>query len=188
MKTDLAQLQTSIRAARAADRLRGALIDAAAGDRVSVAIGSARVEVPTVALEVFLDVLDDLAEGRAVTVAPADVPIGTTEAARLLGMSRPSVTRLVDDGQLPGEVIGTKRRIPLGALVARRRERAAALRAAAAAIADSEPRAVDTDPRTDTEADGIQVASAHVVHTPLSSISDTPTLAHRYALGYGLAA
>jgi excisionase family DNA binding protein len=83
-------------------------------------VGGAQV-VPAGVVRLICDLLDDLAEGRAVTVAPYDLPVGTEAAAALLGVSRPWVTTLVDRGELPGERIGSKRRIRLGDLVAFRR-------------------------------------------------------------------
>jgi len=72
-----------------------------------------------------------------------------TNATSSLSPSRRRLKRMVEnldvfdftltEGELSGEVVGSKRRIPLGALVARRRERAVALRAAADALADGDP-------------------------------------------------
>jgi hypothetical protein len=68
-------------------------------------VGAAQV-VPASVVRLVCDLLDDLSEGRGVTVAPYDVPVGTEAAAVLLGVSRPWVTTLMDRGDLPGERIG----------------------------------------------------------------------------------
>lgn len=93
-------------------------------------VGAAQV-VPARVVRLVCDLLDDLSEGRAVTVAPYDVPVGTEAAAVLLGVSRPWVTTLMDRGDLPGERIGSKRRIRLGDLIAFRRADDTRRRAAA---------------------------------------------------------
>lgn len=96
------------------------------------------VELPASAALLLRDVLADLAEGREVTVAPAELALGTTEASRMLGVSRQWLVELVERDELPCEMVGTKRRIPLGALVARRRAKSMELHAAAQAIGEAE--------------------------------------------------
>jgi len=190
---DLPNLRTALRAGKAADRLRAAL-EADATDEarqrgsLTIVAAGAQIELPVAALDVLLDALEDLSEGRTVTVAPADVAVGTIEAARLLGMSRPSVTRLFDEGELCGEVVGSKRRIQLGALVARRRERAAALRATADALAESQSNDMTTDQEDLVDVPASRLTPEHVVCKPLAPIIDRPVMRNAYSLGYGLAA
>lgn len=93
-------------------------------------VGAAQT-VPARVVRLICDLLDDLSEGRAVTVAPYDLPVGTEAAATLLGVSRPWVTTLVDRGDLPGERTGSKRRVRLGDLLAFRRADDARRRAGA---------------------------------------------------------
>ena len=45
----------------------------------------------------------ELANGHAVTVFPADAILTPAEAAKLLGLSRPFVVRLLDDGEIPSQ-------------------------------------------------------------------------------------
>lgn len=45
----------------------------------------------------------ELAGGHAVTVLPSEVLLTPAEAAELLGLSRPFVVRLLDDGEIPAE-------------------------------------------------------------------------------------
>jgi len=80
-----------------------------------------KLPVPLAALGVFADVLDDMAEGRTVTVAPFDLPVGAEEAARQLGVSRTWITRLGAAGELPCSRTGEKRRFRLGDISAYRR-------------------------------------------------------------------
>lgn len=84
-------------------------------------IGDRAVSVPADLLRLLLDLLDDVAEGRDVTSAPASTPIGTELASELLGVSRPWLTTLLDRGEIPSVRVGSKRRVRLGDLLAYRR-------------------------------------------------------------------
>lgn len=68
------------------------------------------------------DLLRDTAEGRDVAVVPADLLIGSESAAAMLGVSRPWVNTLIDRGDIPGEMNGTKRRVRVSDVVAFRRQ------------------------------------------------------------------
>ncbi|WP_083290095.1 helix-turn-helix domain-containing protein [Corynebacterium sp. HMSC05H05] len=57
------------------------------------------------------DLLEDLAEGRLVRPAEPDEEMTTQQVANLLGVSRPFVVKLIDDGKLPGHKVGTHRRV-----------------------------------------------------------------------------
>jgi excisionase family DNA binding protein len=46
---------------------------------------------------------DELADGNAVTILASDVALSPGEAADLLGLSRPFVVRLLDDGSIPSQ-------------------------------------------------------------------------------------
>jgi excisionase family DNA binding protein len=45
----------------------------------------------------------ELAEGHAIAVLPADAVLTPAEVGELLGLSRPFITRLLDDGEMPSE-------------------------------------------------------------------------------------
>ena len=57
------------------------------------------------------DLLEDLAEGRLVRPPEPDEEMTTQQVANLLGVSRPFVVKLIDDGKLPGHTVGTHRRV-----------------------------------------------------------------------------
>lgn len=118
---------------RLADVLRPAVAGEAGEVELLFQVGGvgATEAVPASVVRLVCDLLDDLSAGRAVTIAPYDLPVGTEAAAVLLGVSRPWVTTLVDRGDLPGERNGSKRRIRLGDLLAFRRADDARRRAAA---------------------------------------------------------
>lgn len=82
-----------------------------------------QVEIPEALHEVLLQVAEAFAAGRAVTVAPRSTTLTTQEVADLLGVSRPTVVRLVESGDLPAERIGNRRKILLTDALAYREQR-----------------------------------------------------------------
>ena len=88
---------------------------------VRVSIGETTADLPTTVAAQIINLLDDISEGRKVTVAPYDLAIGTERAAALLGVSRPWLTAILDRGDIPMVRNGTKRRVRLGDLIAYRR-------------------------------------------------------------------
>lgn len=67
-----------------------------------------------------------LAQRRPVQISPRSRYLTTTQAAQVLGVSRPYLIKLIESGELPGEKVGTKRRIATEDLLAYKRARDAA--------------------------------------------------------------
>lgn len=61
------------------------------------------VPLPRALVDVLRASADELADGHAVTVLPSEVALTPAEAAELLGLSRPFVVRLLDEGEIPSE-------------------------------------------------------------------------------------
>jgi excisionase family DNA binding protein len=105
-----------------------------------------RVELPAEVYRVLHHVVEALRQGVAVTVAPMTQKLTTQQAADLLGVSRPTVVKLLNEKKIPYEQVGTHRRILLRDLLQYREKRRAAqyaaLEATAASLGDEED--VDT--------------------------------------------
>lgn len=101
-----------------------------------------RVELPVEIYRALRQVVEALRQGLAVTVAPQTLTLTTQQAADLLGVSRPTVIRLLEEGVIPFERTGTHRRIMLRDLLAyrerRRSQQYAALAATNVAIDDED--------------------------------------------------
>jgi excisionase family DNA binding protein len=71
------------------------------------------VALPTELVRVLSAVITAMANGQAITIAPHHQVLTTQEAADLLGISRPTLVRLLDAGRIPFEQPGRHRRIRL---------------------------------------------------------------------------
>ncbi len=71
------------------------------------------VVIPTVAFELLLKILNEMADGNTVRVIPGHTELTTGDIAELLKVSRPYVIKLLDEGQIPSHRVGTHRRARL---------------------------------------------------------------------------
>jgi excisionase family DNA binding protein len=83
--------------------------------RVQIAAGqkAKTLDLPPVVTRLLMNILDETAAGRAVTLVPLEPAITTQQAADLLNVSRPYVVGLIDKGMLPARMVGNHRRLPL---------------------------------------------------------------------------
>jgi excisionase family DNA binding protein len=90
-----------------------------------------RLDLPDDLYAVLVDVVTALSEGLAISIAPHNTMLTTQEAADLLGISRPTLVRLLTDGEIPYTMRGRHRRVMLRDIVdyrdRTRRERRQAL-------------------------------------------------------------
>lgn len=98
------------------------------GDVLAAPRGTARTSPP--AFDAFLRLVDILETNPSAVVLPADELLSSQEAADLLGVSRMTVVRLIDKGDLHATGGGVHRRVSASE-VARYREFAAARRSKA---------------------------------------------------------
>jgi excisionase family DNA binding protein len=99
------------------------------GDQVQVAVSRETAEL-------LARVVDARARGEEIVVAPGDGEVSPTEAAALLGMSRPQVRKLMDRGLLEFRMVGTHHRIRVSSIRAFRESERPRRRAALAELAD----------------------------------------------------
>lgn len=84
-----------------------------------------QVELPEQVYNVLTRAVDALSQGKAVTIAPQEPRLTTQQAADLLGVSRPTVVRLIESGDLAAERVDSRRRLALSEVLAHRERRRA---------------------------------------------------------------
>lgn len=89
--------------------------------RLEIAEKRVELELPGIAVDLLVQALSELAEGRAVTVVPLDAELTTQQAADQLGVSRPFLVKLLEHGELPYRKVGRHRRVQLRDVLAYRR-------------------------------------------------------------------
>ncbi len=85
-------------------------------DHESIVVPQGVVGVVRMAVEAF-------SRGLAVSVIPQSQVLTTQQAAELLGISRPTLIRILDAGRLPYQQVGTHRRLLLEDVLRYREER-----------------------------------------------------------------
>ncbi|MBO0869541.1 MAG: helix-turn-helix domain-containing protein [Micromonosporaceae bacterium] len=73
----------------------------------------AQTDIPDEVYEVLRDVVVALSQGVAISIAPHNTMLTTQEAAELLNVSRPTLVRLLTDGEIPYTMRGRHRRVTL---------------------------------------------------------------------------
>lgn len=102
-----------------------------------------RVEVPDEVHQALRQVIDAMKSGLAVAVIPQSKTLTTQQAADLLDVSRPTIIKMLDAGEIAYEKVGTHRRIQLGDLLdvreARRQRQYEALESMSFGVDDETP-------------------------------------------------
>jgi excisionase family DNA binding protein len=93
--------------------------------------GGEQISLPTEVYQVLRHVVEDMRGGKAITIAPKGLLLTTQEAADFLGISRPTLVKLLENGTIPFDKPNRHRRVLLRDLLAfqerRRAERRATL-------------------------------------------------------------
>ncbi|MBC8202223.1 MAG: excisionase family DNA-binding protein [Planctomycetes bacterium] len=69
------------------------------------------IEIPETVMKIMFQVLAQVAKGNAITIVPVHAELTTTQAATMLGVSRPFLVDLLENGELPFHKVGTHRRV-----------------------------------------------------------------------------
>lgn len=70
-----------------------------------------QVPLPEEVHKVLVKVVEDMREGKVITLVPRTQRLTTQEAADYLGISRPTLVKLLEQGKIPFEKPGRHRRI-----------------------------------------------------------------------------
>lgn len=77
-----------------------------------------QIHLPASLVRVLLLAARAMTKDRAVAVVPVHKQLTTQQAANMLGVSRPYLVKLLDEGEIPSTKTGTHRRVRLDDLVA----------------------------------------------------------------------
>ena len=81
-----------------------------------------QIVLPAAAARLLADMLAELANGNAVSVVPLEPELPTQQAADLLGVSRPYLVGLLEQGRIRHRRVGNRRRVPVADLLRFRHE------------------------------------------------------------------
>lgn len=76
------------------------------------------IAIPKKALELLFFIVQNMSEGRSISLIPSDSEVSTQQAADMLNVSRPHLVKLLESGNIPFKKIGSHRRILLQDLIA----------------------------------------------------------------------
>lgn len=110
------------------DEIRRLALLLSEGDPVAVNIsGRKKVELPAALRELVARGAAELAEGRRIVLVASAAELTPNQAAQLLGVSRPFLVRLLDDGTIPSRRLerSRHRRVRLEDVLAFQRRREA---------------------------------------------------------------
>lgn len=96
-----------------------------------------KLDPSTEMAQVLHEVLAQIRQGTTVRFIPDDGEVTPNEAAKLLGVSRPTVLKLLAANELPARIVGSRdQRIPLSAVLDFKKRQSQASRDVAAAFAN----------------------------------------------------
>ena len=70
-----------------------------------------QIELPQSAVKLVFAILSEMAEGNSLTLIPSHAYLTTQEAADMLNVSRPYFVKLLEEGKIPFDKVGTRRRV-----------------------------------------------------------------------------
>lgn len=89
-----------------------------AGEYGVLTCGDHAAQLPAELADVLVRAIQALAEGQAVTISPHRTTLTTQEAAEILGVSRPTLVKLLEEDKIPFTQPGRHRRVQLADVLA----------------------------------------------------------------------
>ncbi len=90
-----------------------------------------RIPLPGELASFLLDIVDDVSQGRSVSLKTMPRELSTSVAAAELGISRPTLMKLIDRGELPAHKVGSHTRVLREDVASLKAERELRIRSAA---------------------------------------------------------
>lgn len=96
------------------------------------------VPLPARAVELIVTMLNQMAERAPFSIIPFDAEISSQQAADYLNVSRPFLTKLLDEGKIPHRLVGRHRRVRFADLAEFERQSRETRRKALAELAETQ--------------------------------------------------
>ncbi|MCU1453178.1 MAG: binding protein [Acidimicrobiales bacterium] len=109
VRRGVVRVEADVSVVRRASEIVELLAEPSADGAVLTLASGRTVVLPARLLDVLRASARELASGHDVSVVPSDSMLTPAEAAGLLGLSRPFVVRLLDDGTIPSERLTNSR-------------------------------------------------------------------------------
>lgn len=93
------------------------------GEQESPVAGADRPDLPDDLATVLKKVLETMARGGTITIGSLPDSLTTTIAAEQLGVSRPTLMKMIAAGEIPAHKVGTHHRLKTSDVLALKRER-----------------------------------------------------------------
>jgi excisionase family DNA binding protein len=87
------------------------------GDMTLTSASGKQYQLPSKLFDVLQFIGMNLAKGHGVTVVPRETKLTSQDAADFLGISRPTLVKILDSGKIPFEKVGRHRRVTLDNLL-----------------------------------------------------------------------
>jgi excisionase family DNA binding protein len=71
------------------------------------------ITIPKKAFSFLVAILQNMAEGKSISIVPSDSEVSTQQAADMLHVSRPHLVKLLESGAIPFKKVGSHRRVLL---------------------------------------------------------------------------
>lgn len=79
--------------------------------KLAVERGEKRMDLPPALGRILQQVLETMAAGGTVTVMSTPKELTTSTAAAMLGVSRPTMIKMIEDGRIPAHKVGSHNRL-----------------------------------------------------------------------------
>lgn len=92
--------------------------ESAIASSVTLTVGNKSFVLSDEVVALMREALSAMADHQAITISKSNTVLSTQEAAELLGVSRPTLVRLLEEGEIPFEKPSRHRRVNLADLLA----------------------------------------------------------------------
>lgn len=83
------------------------------GVRIKIQETGAFITIPKKALTLLSAIIQNMAEGKTISIVPSNSEVSTQQAADMLNVSRPHLVKLLETKKIPFKKVGSHRRILL---------------------------------------------------------------------------